>query len=491
MERVGFSAMKKGLLTLIGLGLLAITGRNAYATTLEVGEGRAFARIEAAYDAAKPEDSIHIYPLPNGRAYEGVALSVSKPNLSFLGWEGVKRESVRGSKPATRISGRGVNYTGAGRTPRAVFQFNLSATGCKVESLEIFGAHNDSHNGAAIRINEANDTTILTCDLHNNDMGIMSGGDVAHSTGANQQVLYCHIHHNGDATDPGYNHNLYMGGTSVTVLHCEIDHATTGHNFKSRAHFNWIGHCYIHDSANREVDLVDDKGSTPREQSHSVIVECVIVKAMEMAGNHTVIHWGQDAGSDHNGTLHLCHNTLITPYQSPVVDMDAPSAKVDMMYNLITDGGRFQNGQVLVQVSGGAKRENVSGYANVAARGFADKAQCAQTQTDLIPQRETVRFANPTAGDYRIDGASPAWLKVPSRALPAHLSQPNPQSEKAKKSGRTEDPTRTYDATNSRRGDSLIGALGMRILFDLRFGDNVVIEPPRFLEVREGMPLYS
>ncbi|MCX6379514.1 MAG: right-handed parallel beta-helix repeat-containing protein [Armatimonadetes bacterium] len=467
--------IKMRVYTLICLGLLTMAASNTSATILLVGEGKAFTRIEAAYEAAKPGDTILIRPLPNGRAYEGVALSVSKPNITFLGSEG-DTVSPSALKPSSRpiLSGKGLNYTGVGRTPRAVLQFNASAKGCRVENLEIFGAHNDSHNGAAIRINEANDTTIQLCDLHHNDMGIMSNGSVERATGVNQVIEGCHIHHNGDLADPGYNHNLYMGGTSVIVLDCEIDHSLTGHNFKSRAHYNWLGRCYIHDSANREVDLVDEKGNTTAANSHTVIVACIIAKAMEQAGNHTVIHWGQDGGNDHDGTLHLCHNTIITPYQSPVVDMNAPSAKLDMMYNLITDGGRFQNGQVLVQVSSGAKEGSISGFANVAARGFTDKMQCNLTQTSLMPNGKAVRFTKPELGDYTVDMIpAPLWLKVPHRALPAHLPLLTSLSEQVRKAYLIYDPTEGRNAiarqpfgTPERFYIDLIGAKGMAGIID-------------------------
>jgi len=32
-----------------------------------------------------------------------------------------------------------------------------------------------------------------------------------------------------------------------------------------------------------------------------------------------VIHFGQDGGKEHNGILWLVHNTIVTPFISPVV----------------------------------------------------------------------------------------------------------------------------------------------------------------------------
>ncbi len=411
--------MRRGTLLGICLGLLTVVGQGAYARDLEVGEGKAFLSIEAAYKEAQPGDTILIHPLPEGRTYNKVALFVSKPRITF---RGVPVLLSTTSRLLPILSGKGVNYTGVGQVPRAVLQFNASANECVVDNLEISGAHNDSHNGAAIRINEANQVAILNCDLHHNDMGIMSNGEVARNTGADTLIERCHIHHNGDTTDPGYNHNLYMGGTSVVITDCEIDHSVTGHNYKSRAHFNWISHCFIHDAANREVDLVDDKDNTTLPDSDTVIVGCIIVKAKEMQGNKTVIHWGQDGGNDHKGTLHLNHNTIVTPYISPVVDANAASTKTDMCYNLLIDGGNFQNGQVLVQLSSGAEWESVTGIGNVAASGFGEEKQCRQTQTTLLPKNTNIPFRQPSKGDYYIkERAMQDGLKIPSPSLAHRL----------------------------------------------------------------------
>ena len=141
--------------------------------------------------------------------------------------------------------------------PRAIFQFNPEATGCRLEGFELSGAHNESHNGAGVRINQADHVTIHDCSIHDNDMGIMSNGNGSLASAVDQRIEHCAIHHNGDLARPGYNHNLYLGGTSVTLRFCEVAHSLTGHNVKSRAHYTRVEYCFVHDSANREFDLVD------------------------------------------------------------------------------------------------------------------------------------------------------------------------------------------------------------------------------------------
>lgn len=310
---------------------VAIHPAPAAAATLEVGPGKAFATIEDAHARAVEGDMILVHPRENGQPYERVAVFVKQPRLTF-------RAARAGGRPRVRISGRGFDYSGIGSTPRAVFQFNPGADGCVLEGFELFGAHNESHNGAGVRIAGANHVVVRDCAIHDNDMGIMSNGDGTTATGVDQRIERCEIHHNGDTADPGQNHNLYLGGTSVTLSACDVHHSLTGHNVKSRAHHTRVEYSFIHDSANREFDLVD-AADTARPGSDAVLLGNIIVKDPESKGNRTVIHFGQDGGKPHDGTLHLAFNTVVTPFVGPIVELSAPAAKVRMVGNLVSDGG--------------------------------------------------------------------------------------------------------------------------------------------------------
>ena len=69
----------------------------------------------------------------------------------------------------------------------------------------------------------------------------------------------------------------------------------------------------------REFDLVDGDANTEAPGSHAVLVGNVIAKAKGCKGNHAVIHFGQDGGKDHRGTLYLVHNTIVQPFGSQKV----------------------------------------------------------------------------------------------------------------------------------------------------------------------------
>lgn len=398
------------LLVFTLVGLFTSTARS-HATILEVGANKNYKRIEDAYNFAHPGDTIRIHCLPGGNSYEKVAIGVNMANIRIVGVP-----DAEGHLP--RIDGKGFDYSGEGKVPRAVFQFNAQADHCRVSHLEIFGAHNDSHNGAAIRINEANHTSIMDCDIHGNDMGIMSNGDFSKMSGAEQRIERSHIHHNGDMTEPGFNHNLYLGGTSAFVMGCEIDHSLTGHNFKSRAHWNHLEGCYIHESANRECDLVDDPKTTLNINSHSIILNCILMKGKEIKGNRDVIHFGQDGNNAHNGTLFLIQNTICTPYISPVVTLTTRGSNLQVYNNIVYDGGEFQNGQVFVAVSGGASLSDVRGSNNWFSAGFTLGNEVTITDTLQGAKGMKLPFRAIEKGDFSLPADSPLkgagqmWSKV-------------------------------------------------------------------------------
>jgi hypothetical protein len=352
--------MRRGPTAIFALLALATVAR---AALLEVGAGKQFDAIDKALAAAKKGDEVVVFARADGKAYERTAVLVRAPGITIRG--NLKDGYVK-------IDGTGFDYSGAGRVPRAIFQFDKGADGCVLEGFELAGAHNESHNGAGVRINAANDVTVRRCVIRGNDMGIMSNGEVKAGTGAGQLIERCVIEKNGSEKEPGFNHNLYLGGTSVTVRGCEIAFSLTGHNLKSRAHLNWIEYNYIHDSANREIDLVDAAGNTDVPGSDAVLLGNIITKKPSMAGNKTVIHFGRDGKANRDGTIWLVHNSITTPYISPVLDLSTPKAAAVFLNDRITKLGNGKG--ALVEFHGGAAASASSGAGNVFVGSFGNLA---------------------------------------------------------------------------------------------------------------------
>jgi len=409
MNEVVFSwrSVLPGTIFLLLAGTVFSQREPAAAATLEVGPGKPFARIEDANAKATPGDVILVHPREDDQPYEGTALFVRQKNLTF---RGVPRQSARW----VQVSGKGFNYSGSGSTPRAIFQFNAGTDNCLVEGFELLGAHNDSHNGAGVRINQANHVTVRNCSIHHNDMGIMSNGDGGPTSTLDQRIEFCEIHHNGDPAQPGQNHNLYLGGASATLSFCEVASSLTGHNVKSRAHHTRVQYCYIHHSDNREFDLVD-AAETARPDSHAVLIGNIIVKDPQCAGNRSVIHFGQDGGKQHDGTLYLVFNTIVTPFISPVVELSASKAKAHLLGNIVCDGGMRQSKQKIVAVRNDAQPQNLGGTYNWFSGDFSDAAATGlDPKTNLFQRASAAMFVNPAQHDYRL---TPAAAKTATTTL--------------------------------------------------------------------------
>lgn len=373
--------MKRHLIVVSFLTLASFCQAN----TLTVGPEQSYATIEAANAAAKSGDTIAIFPT----TYLQPAILVTKPNLKFIGQgQGVV------------LDGTGFDYSGSGSTPRAIFQINPSATGVTIENLELRGAHNASFNGAGVRINQAKNVTVRKCRIHENDMGIMSNGDGSSTnSAANQLIDQCTIFQNGNTKDPGQNHNLYLGGTNVTVQFCDIYGATTGHNLKSRAHFNLIQYNKIHDSANRELDLVDG-WDTSRPNSNSVLLGNQIIKRVSTNGNRAVIHFGQDGGGAHDGTIFLINNTIITTYQSAVLQLTAVQARAKLFNSIIFNPE--QNAPTLLSVPSDVSSTVVEGNNNWISRAYSLEGSGISAATRFMgPTRDSdPGFVNALSQDY-------------------------------------------------------------------------------------------
>jgi hypothetical protein len=77
----------------------------------------------------------------------------------------------------------------------------------------------------------------------------------------------------------------------------------------------------VHDSANREFDLVDGAGNTDVQSSDAYLIDNKIHKSDTCTGNRNVIHFGKDGDAHHNGTLYLVRNQIRSQYTSAIVDI--------------------------------------------------------------------------------------------------------------------------------------------------------------------------
>ena len=373
----------------------------------EVGPGRTFGSVAEALAAAGAGDEVVVFPRPGGRPYAAVAVRVRVPALTLRA-----ATAGEGGGPVT-LSGAGADLSGAGPAPRAVVQFDPAADGGTLAGFALTGARNETDNAAGVRITGADRVTVRDCEIFGNDMGVMSDGDPRDPArrAADQRVEGCVIRGNGAPRRPGLSHNLYLGGTSVLVRGCEIFGSTTGHNVKSRARLTRVEHCHVHDSANREFDVVDARGVTDYQDdaggADAVLVGNLIVKADPCPGNTGVIHFGRDGAAGRAGTLHLVHNTVVTPHRGAVVELSSVGARAALADNAVWGGGAGDPAGPPVRLAraardGAALADRVSGAGDWFSPRFAAPGglgfPCEGCTIGATP--EAAPFADPAAGDF-------------------------------------------------------------------------------------------
>lgn len=367
----------------------------ASSRVFEVGLGFAFERIEDAVAAANAWDTIFVHPLPDGAPYEKVAVLMRKPGITI--------KATGDASGQVRIAGEGFDYSGVGAVPRAVFQFNPEASYCTLEGFKVSGARNSSGNGAGVRINGANIVTIRNCEIHGCDMGVMSNGILGsphEGAGVYQVYERLNVHHNGSPLKDGYSHNFYLGGWSAAIRHCEVHHSLSGHNIKARTKLVKIEDSYIHNSANREIDIVDSEEST-QSDSNAEIDRCLIVKDPNCLGNREVIHFGQDMGGKRNGLLIIYQSAIVSPFITPVIRLSSFGERALISQSTIWDGGAGTPGQTLLYSASGSDLLNTASYKLVLSGGFTEgmpviKAICAPQDKDrYLEPGEILELINP------------------------------------------------------------------------------------------------
>ncbi|MGQ9662313.1 MAG: hypothetical protein ACUVWX_08270 [Kiritimatiellia bacterium] len=169
---------------------------------------------------------------------------------------------------------------------------------------------------------------------------------------------------------------------------------------KNRTHVTILDGCFIHHSANRELDLVDEAGNTTVPNSHALVKGCVIMKHPSCPGNRAVINFGQDVDNNHNGTLYVINTTIVPPFTSPVVDLSAPNTGVSFINTLVADPNGSGSTKTLVNARSGASHTRVSGQNLWRSYGFTPPAGVFFGCDNWRPISP---FRQPSRGDYRLN----------------------------------------------------------------------------------------
>lgn len=363
-----------------GTARLAVMALVTLVTTLpaavyEVGSGQTYTTI-GALPTLVAGDTVNIHA--------GTYNEVKRWTASGAPGSPITIRGVGMARPL--IDANGKDVSGSGSVPRGVFQ--IQGSHVVVEHLEFANARN-GNNGAGIRVTGgATNVTIRDCRIRDNDMGMMS------DTCDALLIEACEIDHNGTASFSGYSHNLYLGGTGITLRGCHVHDAVHGQNVKSRAHFTALFYNRIENSQDGEVGLVD-AAETTIANSHAVMVGNVVISKNRGAGwnSSRFVLFGSESGNAHHGTLFFINNTCLAGATSHIF-LTISHADAD----LVARNNVFIGSTTLASLSAGA---SALGSGNWAPTGAVVPAGITGTVTGAAPG-----FVG--GGDLHLAAGSPA-----------------------------------------------------------------------------------
>jgi len=261
-----------------GLALAVAPDVSEASSILRVGPKETLKTPSAAAAVARDGDVIEI----EAGVYPGDAAVWRQNGLTIRGVGGVAH----------------LRADGAHAEEKAIWVIKGANT--RIENIEFSGARVPHRNGAGIRLEGAN-LTVRHCRFHHNEMGILTGANLA------SDIVIEHSEFAYNMRPDGHNHNIYIGTVrSFTLRESHVHHATVGHNVKSRAHRNFIFH-------NRIMDEHDGRASYALEFPNGGIAFVLgnVIQQGPLNENPTLLSFGAEGLKNPFNELYVVNNTFL------------------------------------------------------------------------------------------------------------------------------------------------------------------------------------
>jgi hypothetical protein len=287
-------------------GVWTLTAPAARATTVNVGPGDSYDKIEGA----KPGDEVLIAP---GTYTFRVYLTQAAPADQPI----VIRAQDPTNPPVWDLSAGLVedapgSYT-AGDRGRGCWQLS-GATNIQISDLVITGCHNQGANSAGLRYYNGSVGIVLSnLVFRGNDNGLTGGTQSSDIT-----VEYCEFDANGTllASASAPSHNIYIYGGTFALRYSYAHDPVQGQNFHIRAQQSVLEYNWFSRAKSYAGDLMtddDDDGSGPFTQSMTFRGN-VIVQGSTQANASQIIAVYNDAGvAGLTLRVTLLYNTFVGP----------------------------------------------------------------------------------------------------------------------------------------------------------------------------------
>lgn len=238
----------------------------------------------------------------------------NKNNLHIVGVGGRPRLQA-GSKIANdNVNGKGI--------------FVISGSNATIDNIEFANAAVVDHNGAGIRQEGAN-LLVSRCKFTGNEMGILCGA-IANCT---ITVEYSEFLNGGSTTNPGYQHNIYIGHIEAFIFRYNYSYnaIAEGHELKSRANNNIILYNTI---ANYESE---DSRNIDLPNGGTALVMGNILEQGPNSANTNILAYGKEGLTNtapHE--LWIVNNTFVNKKnKGSFVDMNSGTSKLFLKNNIL------------------------------------------------------------------------------------------------------------------------------------------------------------
>jgi ferric-dicitrate binding protein FerR (iron transport regulator) len=306
---------------------------------------------------------------------------------------------VRAEKGAkVLIDGTGVDVSGVGAVPRALFQ--LEGAHMRIEGIAF--AHAANHrNGAGVRLLTAKDIAIVGCTFSECDDGICGEGDGI-------RIEACRISACGTAEHEGYCHDCFVdGGSSLVITGSVLIDARHGQALKCAAHRILIEGCRLGLSQDGEISILDPPDGSRPEDEVDLIGDCVL-SLPERTGNHRrFIEVDAENGHPRAGRLVLAYDTLVAvDPRTRLIDITQGAMRCVAVDNILVGTDPL--------ISGGTGDDGVRNWLPAGAQAPAG------WQRSIFGADAGPGFRAQASGDVRLrDDASAADAAVPLQEVPA------------------------------------------------------------------------
>lgn len=356
------------------LCLICSTGA-PFAATLQVGPGRAYPVPSAAAAVATNGDVIEI----DAGEYVGDVAFWTADNLVIRGVDGMAHLRADGNS----AGGKAI--------------WVIQGDNTTVEYVEFSEASVPDKNGAGIR-QEGTNLTVRHCSFHDNEDGILTGGD------ATSDILIEHSEFARNGYGDGYSHNLYIGHVnSLTFRFNSTHHAIVGHALKSRASTNYILYNRIMDEADGESSRLIDlpNGGT------AVIIGNLLHQSAS-TNNSNLFCFACEGATNPNQALSVVNNTFVNDRWTGTFVDNRSAVTALVANNIFVGNGTTVAGpateQTNLAVSGDPGFVNMSTYdyrlTSVATGAIDQGSDPGSTGTfDLTP---VAHYVHPLASEPRV-----------------------------------------------------------------------------------------